>query len=230
MAARKIFGNRVFTDANHGFALVDTGQAQYPAATVNGGKTWKTNGPALHLNAAQAPLAVIYIGAAGQKTIFAWGTGQVIDTTSNGGKQWYRALFFGLPVAVVKNPQGHLVAFVDGETSGSVDPAVRLQERREDLAPRQHDRRVLEWGSDPSPADGAGAGKRRQRQRAQREQLRIAGIAPIAKADRVGPRGDVGSDQRRRDHRRRPRATVDGGGPAVVERRAQHDDSRAGAS
>ncbi len=117
--ANKIFGNRMFTNANHGFALVDTGQAQYPAATVNGGKTWKTDGPALHLNAAQAPLAVIYIGAASQKTIFAWGTGQVIDTTSNGGKQWYRALFFGLPVAVVKNPQGHLVAFVDGETSGN---------------------------------------------------------------------------------------------------------------
>jgi hypothetical protein len=62
---------------------------------------------------------VIYIGAASQKTIFAWGTGQVIDATSDGGKHWYRALFFGLPVAVVKNPQGHLVAFVDGETSGN---------------------------------------------------------------------------------------------------------------
>ena len=119
VSASKIFGNRVFTGAQRGFALVDTGQAQYPAATVNGGKTWKTDGPALHLNAAQAPLAVIYIGAAGPKTIFAWGTGQVIDTTSDGGQHWYRALFFGLPVAVVRNPQGHLVAFVDGETSGS---------------------------------------------------------------------------------------------------------------
>jgi hypothetical protein len=122
VGASKIFGNRVFTNANHGFALVDTGQAQYPAATADGGKTWRTDGPALHLDAAQAPLAVIYLGAASRKTIFAWGTGQVIDTTSNGGKQWYRALFFGLPVAVVKNPQGHLVAFVDGETSGSASP------------------------------------------------------------------------------------------------------------
>ncbi|MGO9497270.1 MAG: hypothetical protein ACLQA5_11285 [Solirubrobacteraceae bacterium] len=119
VSASKIFGNRVFTGGQRGFALVDTGQAQYPATTVNAGKTWKTNGPALHLNAAQAPLAVIYIGAAGPKTIFAWGTGQVIDTTSDGGQHWYRALFFGLPVAVVRNPQGHLVAFVDGETSGS---------------------------------------------------------------------------------------------------------------
>ncbi|MGH2882757.1 MAG: hypothetical protein ACRDPA_08705, partial [Solirubrobacteraceae bacterium] len=91
--ASKIFGNRVFTDAKRGFALVQSGQAQYPAATTDGGKTWKTDGPALHLNAAQAPLAVVDIGAAGTKTIFAWGTGQVIDTTSDGGAHWYRATF-----------------------------------------------------------------------------------------------------------------------------------------
>jgi hypothetical protein len=119
VSASKIFGHRVFNDAKHGFALVDTGEAQYPAATSDGGKTWKTDGPALHLNAAQAPLSVIYIGIAGVKTIFAWGTGQVIDSTSDGGQHWYRATFFGLPVAVIRNPQGHLVAFVDGETSGS---------------------------------------------------------------------------------------------------------------
>jgi photosystem II stability/assembly factor-like uncharacterized protein len=119
VAANRIFGNRVFADAKHGFALVDKGQAQYPAATTDGGKTWKTDGPALHLNAAQAPLSVTNIGAASRRTIFAWGSGQVIDVTSNGGKQWYRALFQGLPVAVVKNPQGHLVAFVDGSGSGS---------------------------------------------------------------------------------------------------------------
>lgn len=115
----RIFGNRVFSDAKHGFALVQTGQAEYPAATTDSGKTWKTNGPAFHIDAAQAPLAVIYIGAASQKTIFAWGTGQVIDATSDGGKHWYRALFQGLPVAVVNNPLGHLVAFVDGAGSGS---------------------------------------------------------------------------------------------------------------
>ena len=65
---------------------------------------------------------MIDIGAAGQKTIFAWGTGQVIDATSDGGKHWYRATFFGLPVAVLKNPQGHLVAFVDGEASSGASP------------------------------------------------------------------------------------------------------------
>src|SRR5246500_961907 len=66
VSGSKIFGQRVFVDATHGFALVDTGQAQYPAASTDGGKTWKTDGPALHLNAAQAPLAVTQIGAAGR--------------------------------------------------------------------------------------------------------------------------------------------------------------------
>jgi photosystem II stability/assembly factor-like uncharacterized protein len=108
----------VFPDARHGFALASVGQAQYPAATSNGGRTWKTDGPALHLNAAQAPFVVLEIGAAGRRTVFAYGSGQVIDTTSDGGKHWYRALFNGLPMAVVRNAFGHLVAFVDGQTGG----------------------------------------------------------------------------------------------------------------
>src|ERR1700756_960622 len=119
VSGSKIFGQRVFVDATHGFALVDTGQAQYPAASTDGGKTWKTDGPALHLNAAQAPLAVAFIGAGGTKKIFAWGGGQVIDATPDGGAHWYRATFTGLPVAVLKNPKGHLVAFVDGQTGAS---------------------------------------------------------------------------------------------------------------
>jgi hypothetical protein len=113
-------GHRVFTDAKHGFTLADVGQAQYPAATIDGGKTWKTDGPALHLNAAQAPLAVTDLGATNRKTIFAFGGGQVIDATGNGGKQWFRATFNGLPMAVVGGRSGHLVAFIDAPNgSGS---------------------------------------------------------------------------------------------------------------
>lgn len=119
VAASEVYGNRVFIDANRGYALVQNGQAQYPAKTTDGGKTWKTNGPALHVNAAQAPLAVAFIGAGGTKKIFAWGGGQVIDATPDGGAHWYRATFTGLPVAVLKNPKGNLVAFVDGQTGSS---------------------------------------------------------------------------------------------------------------
>ncbi|MEO6857803.1 MAG: hypothetical protein ABI323_04360 [Solirubrobacteraceae bacterium] len=117
---------RTFTDAKHGFALADVGQAQYPAATTNGGKTWKTDGPALHLDAAQAPLVVLNLAAASRRLIFAYGGGQVIDATGDGGKHWYRALFNGLSMAVTRNPQGHLVGFIDTSASGS-GPGQTLQ-------------------------------------------------------------------------------------------------------
>jgi photosystem II stability/assembly factor-like uncharacterized protein len=107
-----VVGQRVFTDAKHGFALASPGNADYPVATSNGGKTWKTNGPALHLDAAQGPLAVTFVGAVSRKTLFAWGGGSAIDVTSDGGKHWYRALFQSSPVAVVPDLEGHLVAFV----------------------------------------------------------------------------------------------------------------------
>ena len=117
--AAEITGQRIFTDAKHGFALASVPDADYSVATTDGGKTWKTDGPALHLHAAQAPLAVVFIGAVNRRTLFAWGAGQVIDTTSDGGKTWYSALFsVGSPVAVVPDLQGHLRAYV-GSFSGS---------------------------------------------------------------------------------------------------------------
>jgi hypothetical protein len=111
-------GRRVFTDAAHGFALAGTGGAQYPAATSDGGATWTTDGPALHVNAAQAPLAVANIGAASRTRVFAYGSGQVVDTTRDGGQSWYRALFNGLVMAAVRGAGGRLVAFVDASVNG----------------------------------------------------------------------------------------------------------------
>jgi hypothetical protein len=113
-----LVGQRVFTDAQHAFALASPSDADYPVATTDGGKTWKTDGPALHLHAANAPLAVVFVGAVSRKTLFAWGGGQVIDATGDGGKHWYSALFTnGGPVAVVPSLTGHLLAFV-GSFSG----------------------------------------------------------------------------------------------------------------
>ena len=40
--SNELVGQRVFVDAAHGFALASVGQAQYPAATSNGGRTWRT--------------------------------------------------------------------------------------------------------------------------------------------------------------------------------------------
>jgi hypothetical protein len=121
VAAGKVTGQRTFTTASRGFALATVGQADYAVTTSDAGKTWKTDGPALHLAALQAPFSVSFIGAVNRNVVFAWGGGQVIDTTNNGGKTWYRALFTsGSPVAVVRDFTGHLLAFVQSSGSSTV--------------------------------------------------------------------------------------------------------------
>lgn len=110
-------GHRTFVDAVHGFALASIGEAQYPAATVNGGKTWAVSGPALHLDAAQAPLGVCEVGAASQRVYFAYGCGEVVDTTNDGGKHWWRTDLGGGSLAVV-NSGGRLLAFVEALSEG----------------------------------------------------------------------------------------------------------------
>jgi hypothetical protein len=120
-----IAGQRVFLSAKYGFALASVASADYSVATTNGGRTWRTDGPALHLDAAQAPLAVEFLGAVDRRILFVWGGGQVIDTTSDGGRTWYSALFTdGSPVAVARGLGSHLVAFVGSFTGASVSQYV----------------------------------------------------------------------------------------------------------
>jgi len=119
-------GHRVFVDARHGFALASLGQAQYPAATQDGGRTWRIDGPALHLNAAQAPLVVLSVGAASKRTWFAFGGpggGQAVDVTSDGGKHWWRAILGEVVLAVVAEEDGKLFAVAQG-AGGSGGTAV----------------------------------------------------------------------------------------------------------
>jgi hypothetical protein len=112
-------GRRVFPNASHGFALAHLDQADYPAATVDGGRTWRTDGPALHLDAAQAPLSVVDAGAANQHTFYAFGGGQVVDATGDGGTHWWQALLGDDVMAVVPRLSGGLVAFVQNAGPGS---------------------------------------------------------------------------------------------------------------
>jgi hypothetical protein len=111
-------GQRVFVNARDGFALTATGQAQYPARTTDGGATWTTFGPALHLNAAQAPLAVTDVGAANARTVYYYGSGQAVDVTSNGGRTWWRALCPELSLAVVPGSSGRLVWITQDSPNG----------------------------------------------------------------------------------------------------------------
>lgn len=120
-------GTRTFVNNDDGFALAATGQAQYPAATTDGGRSWRTIGPALHVDAAQAPLVVSLIGAPNAKTIYAYGGGEAVDVTSDGGKTWWRA-FLGDDVSAVVPGSGHrLVAFTQALSGPSGVHAVTWQ-------------------------------------------------------------------------------------------------------
>ena len=110
-------GGRVFINASRGLAL-NSGQSlrgvTYPVATVNGGKTWKIAGPALHVPAANAPDVVTQIGAAPPATYFVFGGpggANSVDVTADGGAHWFRAYLGDGVVAAVVASNGELFAF-----------------------------------------------------------------------------------------------------------------------
>ena len=114
------FGARVFVNGSDGWAFAIGDQAQYAATTTDGGTTWTIASPALHVNAAQAPLVVTQLGALSAKVAYAFGDSQVADVTTDGGKHWYRALWQGTVTAVVPGFGSHqLLAYVDGGASAS---------------------------------------------------------------------------------------------------------------
>ena len=111
---------RVFVNGSVGWALAIGDQAQYAATTTDGGTTWTIASPALHVNAAQAPLVVTQLGALSAKVAYAFGDSQVADVSSDGGEHWYRTLWEGTVIAVVPGFGSHqLLAFVDGGASAS---------------------------------------------------------------------------------------------------------------
>lgn len=117
-------GQRVFVNARDGFALGGIGEAQYPAATTDGGATWKTTGPALHVNAAQGPLAVTTVGVVSRRTYFYYGAGTVVDSTGDGGKHWWRAFLGDDVLAVVPGAGGGLVAIAQKALGANTNKAV----------------------------------------------------------------------------------------------------------
>lgn len=121
----KALGQRIFVNAARGFALASADDGDYPALTTDGGRTWRTAGPALHVNAAQAPLTVLDVGAANAHTFFAFGGGQVVDVTSDAGKHWYSALLGDVVIAAVRRPAGGLLALAQDAPAGG-NTAVNL--------------------------------------------------------------------------------------------------------
>jgi len=117
-------GQRVFINGRVGFALASVGEAQYPARTTDAGAVWKTFGPALHVNAAQAPLSVSQIGVENARTIYFYGSGQVVDATGDGGTHWWQALTEGLSAAVTPGFGGRLLWFTQTTVGGNDANAV----------------------------------------------------------------------------------------------------------
>jgi hypothetical protein len=119
-------GIRVFAGRRTGFAITNVlkaGDGTYPVATTNGGTTWRTDGPVLHIPAAQGAIAVGQAGVAGSRIYFAWcgACNSVIDITPDAGKHWWQAYMPGQVLSLLGSPYARagLIAVVEGPTSAA---------------------------------------------------------------------------------------------------------------
>jgi hypothetical protein len=119
--SRSFTGVRVFANRRVGFAvpnLPQAGSGTYPAVTTNGGKTWRTDGPVLHIPAAQGAIAVGQPGVLGPKIYFAscGACNTVIDVTPDAGTHWWQTFMPGTVLAVLggTEPSASLTAIVKG--------------------------------------------------------------------------------------------------------------------
>jgi hypothetical protein len=125
VVASAAIARTVFADARHGFALASVGDWTYPAATVDGGRRWRIDGPSLPISFGAVPVAVTLTGVAGPETYFASAGLQdntIVEVTTDAGDHWWQAL---LPAHVVYVGafQGELTAIVAHPRRG-VDAAI----------------------------------------------------------------------------------------------------------
>jgi hypothetical protein len=100
---------RVFANAQDGFAVPDLpqkglgGPGSYPVMTSDGGRSWRTAGPVLHIPAAQGAIAVGQPGMVGARILFAWcgSCNSVIDTSSDAGRHWWQTFLPGQVLSVL---------------------------------------------------------------------------------------------------------------------------------
>lgn len=123
-----LFGNRVFANASVGFALANGSSAQYPAVSSDGGRSWKIDGPQVHVDAADGPEGVGFVGVMGPRTFFAFGS-SAVDVTADRGRVWWETLLGEQVMAVVPNNfHNELVAYVSQSVSNQqLSPAVTWQ-------------------------------------------------------------------------------------------------------
>jgi hypothetical protein len=108
---------RVFIDSQDGVALVSVREEAMPARTTDGGRVWRIDGPGLFTEeAADAAIIVDDLDAEDASTFYAYGGGNVVDITSDGGRVWRQATFQGLEASVSPVAKG-LAAYVDQSNS-----------------------------------------------------------------------------------------------------------------
>jgi hypothetical protein len=118
VVARHLVSARAFADASHGFGLYLAPDGEgFPAATADGGRTWRIDGPVFFAPAADGAAGVSYTGIASQRTYFAYGS-STVDVTTDGGRQWWEA-YLGESVIAVVARRGELIAVVQQTPSGN---------------------------------------------------------------------------------------------------------------
>jgi hypothetical protein len=132
-------GARVFADPTHGFALTAPtrrGARIYPAASTDGGRTWRVAGPILQLGSGRGAAAVSEPGMIAARSFYAWAPGNpVIDITVDGGRRWWHT---AMPDVVLslnpdRGPRGFangLDAIVEGPAASADGAGALLWEYR----------------------------------------------------------------------------------------------------
>ncbi len=125
VVSKGLRSTRAFADPQHGITLAQIGNVTFPAATTDGGRKWRVDGPVLFADTTDGPLAVGDLGTAGPRTYFAYGGGgSVVDVTIDAGKTWWSAFLGEEVLAVVAASDGKLVAVVQEQTP-SVSESLR---------------------------------------------------------------------------------------------------------
>lgn len=122
-----LFTPRVFANRQDGFALGNDGGAQYPVRSVDGGRSWRIDGPQFHIDAADGAEGVGFVGVASASTLYAYGS-SAVDVSTNAGRTWRETFLGELVVAVVPQSSKTLVAYVQQQrSSNNIDRAVTWQ-------------------------------------------------------------------------------------------------------
>ena len=126
LPAASVTGVRVFIKRQVGFALATIGSGEVPARTTYGGNTWRIDGPQFHVDAADGPEAVAYVGLVSPNVEYAYGA-SVVDVSTDAGRTWWEA-FLGENVTAVEPGTHGLVALVQQSvTNQHLNPILTWQ-------------------------------------------------------------------------------------------------------